>query len=276
MQACARRDGGICETLRRADAPRPRPRVPPAPLMDVSTRAVLTAVVAALVGGAGVVAGVPLVAASAVLALVLAVGWPVLLDLPARLGSSVVIALGGVGGVIAVTATRGQPVLRELPIVVALAILLAFVNELARQDGRHRLVESVTGTVTGVLVATAAAGWVASGRTPGGTSLVVSGAVALAVGAAVSAVPLGGWTAAAVTTVAAVIAGGAVGAVMPGTDVLAGAFLGLATGILVAALHALFDRQPVLSRRWAALATIVLPVSVSGILVYVVGRVLVG
>lgn len=276
MRARTRRDGGICETLRRADAPRPRPRVPPAPLMDVSTRAVLTAVVAALVGGAGVVAGVPLVAASAVLALVIAVGWPVLLDLPARLGSSVVIALGGVGGVIAVTATRGQPVLRELPIVVALAILLAFVNELARQDGRHRLVESVTGTVTGVLVATAAAGWVASGRTPGGTSLVVSGAVALAVGAAVSAVPLGGWTAAAVTTLAAVIAGGAVGAVMPGTDVLAGGFLGLATGILVAALHALFDRQPALRRRWAALATIVLPVSVSGILVYVVGRVLVG
>ncbi|MBX9245775.1 hypothetical protein ICW40_13280 [Actinotalea ferrariae] len=244
--------------------------------MDVSTRAVLTAAVAAIVGGAGVLAGIPLVVASALLALVIAIGWPVLLDLPARLGSTVVIALGGVGGVVAVTATRGQPVLRELPVVVAFAILLAFVNELARQDGRHRLVESVTGTVTGVLVATAAAGWVASGRTPGGTSLVVSGAVALAVGAAVSAVPLGGWTAAAVTTTAAVIAGGAVGAVMPGTDVLAGAFLGLATGILVAALHELFDRQPALARRWAALAAIVLPVSVSGILVYVVGRVLVG
>lgn len=244
--------------------------------MDVSTRAVLTAVLAALVAGAGVMGEVPLVIVAGLLAVLLAAGWPGLLDLPARLGTSVVVALGGAGAVIAVTATRGTPFLRELPVVVALAILLAFVNELARQDGRLRLVESVTGTVTGVLVATAAAGWVAAVRAPGGTSLVVSGAFALAVAAAVSAVPLGGWTGATVTTVAAVIAGGGAGAVMPQTEAIAGAFLGLATGILIAALHVLFDRLPTLRRRWAAGAAIVLPVSVSGILVYVVGRVLIG
>ena len=244
--------------------------------MDVSTRAVATAAVAALVGVAAFVGELPVVVVAAVLALVIAVGWPVLLGLPSVLGSAVVIALGGVGAVITVTATRGQPFLRELPVVVALAVLLAFVNELARQDGRLRLVESVTGTVTGVLVATAAAGWVVAGRAPGGTSLVVSGAVALAVGAAVSAVPLGGWTAAAVTSAAAVIGGGAVGAVMPDISILAGALLGLATGILVAALHVLFDQLPTLRRPLASLAVIVLPVSVSGILVYVVGRVLVG
>ena len=192
------------------------------------------------------------------------------------LGAATVVALGGVGAVLAVTATQGQPLLRELPVVVALAVLLAFVNELARQDGRLRLVESVTGTVTGVLVATAAAGWVAAVRAPGGSSLVVSGAVALAVGAAVSAVPLGGWLGALVTTVAAVIGGGAVGAVMPEMDILAGTLVGLSTGMLVAALHVLFDRLPALRRPLASLAAIVLPVSVSGILVYVVGRVLVG
>lgn len=244
--------------------------------MDVSTRAVLTAAVATLVAVAAFVGELYLAGAAVALALVIAVGWPVLLTLPSALGAGTVVALGGAGAVIAVTATRGQPLLRELPIVVALAVLLAFVNELARQDGRLRLVESVTGTVTGVLVATAAAGWVAAGRAPGGTSLVVSGAVALAVGAAVSAVPLGGWTGAAVTTVASVIGGGAVGAVMPGMDLLAGTLVGLSTGMLVAALHVLFDRLPALSRRLASLAVIMLPVSVSGILVYVVGRVLVG
>lgn len=275
MRARTRRDGGICETLRRADAPRPRPRVPPAPLMDVSTRAVLTAVVAALVGGAGVVAGVPLVAASAVLALVIAVGWPVLLDLPARLGSSVVIALGGVGGVIAVTATRGQPVLRELPIVVALAILLAFVNELARQDGRARLVDSVAGTVTGVLVAASSAGWLASERSIGGTSLVVTGAVALAVAAFASAFPLGSWLGALVTTGAGIAAGVAVGMLSTDFPAAVGPVLGLAMGVLVAALHALFDRLPALRRRTAAFAVVVLPVALAGIVVYVVGRVLV-
>lgn len=244
--------------------------------MDVSTRAVLTAAVATLVAVAAFVGEMPLAAVAVLLTVVFAAGWPVLLGLPSPVGSAVVVALGGIGGVVAVTLTDGQPFLRDLPIVLALAVLLAFVNELARQDGRLRLVESVTGTVTGVLVATAAAGWVASGRTPGGTSLVVTGAVALAVGAAVSAVPLGGWTGALMTGGAAVVAGASVALVMPDLDVLPGAALGLATGVLLAALHVLFDTVPTLSRRLAALSVVVLPVLVSGILVYVVGRVLVG
>ena len=244
--------------------------------MDVSTRAVLTAAVATLVAAAAFFGEIPLVGVSLLLVLLFAIGWPRLLGLPSPLGAGVVVALAGTGAVLAVTATRGEPYLRDLPVVLALAVLLAFVNELARQDGRLRLVESVTGTVTGVLIVTAAAGWVASGRTPGATSLVVSGAVALAIGAAVSAVPLGGWTGMAVTTGAAVVAGGTVGAVMPSVSVVAGAVLGLATGLLVATLHALFDEIPALERRTAAVAALVLPVSVSGILVYVVGRVLVG
>lgn len=253
--------------------------------MDASTRAVLTAVLAAVVAVVSFAPELPaleqagewpVVVLAACLALAMAVGWPVLLGLPNVLGAATVIALGGVGAVVTVAATRGQPFLRELPIVVALAVLLAFVNELARQDGRHRLVDSVAGTVTGVLVATAAAGWVAAERAPGGTSLVVGGAVALAFAAAVSALPLGGWWGSALTTGAAVVAGGAVGAVMPDIDVAVGALLGLATGILVSALHALFDRLPALRRRLAASTVVVLPVSVGGILVYVVGRVMVG
>jgi len=244
--------------------------------MDVSTRAVLTAAVAVAVAGASVLGEAPLVGVSGVLVLAMSVGWPVLLDLPMPLGSTMVIALGGAGAVVAVTATQGPPFLRELPIVVALAILLAFVNELARQDGRHRLVESVTGTVSGVLVVTAAAGWIATGRAPAGDALVICGAVALTAAAGVSAVPLGGWLAALVTIAAAVLGGGAVGAVTPVLTPLAGGLLGLAVGILVAALHVLFETLPALRRRPAALAALLLPVSVSGIVVYVVGRVLVG
>lgn len=251
--------------------------------MEVSTRAVLTAALAALMAVASFAVGqpaldgvgeLPVVVASVLLALAIAAGWPLLLGLPNVLGSAVVIALGGAGAVVAVTATRGHPLLRELPIVVALAVLLAFVNELARQDGRARLVDSVAGTVTGVLVAASSAGWVAAERSPGGTALVVSGAVALFVAAAVSAVPLGGWLGALVTAGGAVVAGGAVGAVMEDFGPVVGIALGLAMGILVAALHALFDRLPALRRRAAAFTVVVLPVALSGILVYVVGRVL--
>lgn len=244
--------------------------------MDVSTRAVLTAAAATLVAVAAFVGETPLVGVALALTLLLAAGWPVLLGLPSPLGSAVVVALGGAGSVLAVAATRGQPLLRDVPIVVALAVLLAFVNELARQDGRRRLVESVTGTVTGLLVVAAAAGWVAAGRTPGSTSLVVTGAAALAVSAAVSAVHLGVRTGAVVTTAAGVIAGGGVGVVMPELGPVPGAALGFATGLLVASLHVLLDRVPALRNRWASTAAVVLPVLVSGILVYVVGRVLVG
>jgi len=257
--------------------------------MAASTRAVLTALLAALVALASFAQELPglegvdemaVIAAAVVLALALAVGWPVLLRLPNPLGSGVVIALGGVGAVLAVTATRGDPVLRQLPVVVALAILLAFVNELARQDGRKRLVDSVAGTVTGVLVATAAAGWVASERMPGGTYLVVAGAVSLAFAsfvsfaAGVSAMSHREWATAGATTVAGVVSGAAVAAVMPDTAPLVGGFLGLGTGMLVAALDALFHRLPALQRKLASMAAIALPVAVSGILVYVVGRVL--
>ncbi|NLE72474.1 MAG: hypothetical protein GX609_10380 [Actinomycetales bacterium] len=252
--------------------------------MEVSTRAVLTAVLAALMAVASFVVGagvleaageLPVVVAAGLLALAIAAGWPILLGLPNVLGSSVVIALGGAGAVVVVTATRTQPYLEELPVVVALAVLLAFVNELARQDGRHRLVDSVAGTVTGVLVAASSAGWIAAERSHDGTALVVSAAVALAVAAAVSAMPLGPWLGALVTSGAAVVGGGAVGAVMAELGPAVGAVLGLAMGILVAALHALFDRLPALRRRAAAFTVVVLPVAVSGILVYVVGRVLV-
>lgn len=243
--------------------------------MQLATRAVVTAVLAALVAVAGYVGALPVAVLAAILALVFALGWPSLLDLPHRAGSSAVIAIGGIGAVGAVYLTTDQPFLRDLPIVFAATILLAFVNELLRRDGRPRLVESVSGTVSGTLIAVAVAGWVAIGRTPGGESLVVAGALALAVGSAVAALPLTSWTGAGATVGAAGGAGLLCG-LLPDIDPVAGVLLGLAVGILVAALHELFDRLPALERRAPALAVITLPVTVTGFLVYVVGRVLVG
>lgn len=244
--------------------------------MDVSTRAVLTAVLGAVVAGSAVLHPTVVTVVAVLLALAVAYGWPRLLDLPVPLGAFVVVALGGAGGAVVVGVTSGEPSLRDLPVVVALAVLLTFVNEMARQDGRARLVDSVSGTVTGVLVAAAGSGWIAADRTVAGPGLVVAGAVALAVGAAVSAVPLGGWVAVLVTTAAAVIGGGAAAAVMPRIDPVTGVVLGVAVGLLVAVLHSLLEHVPALERRSAAVAGLVLPVSVSGIVVYVIGRVMLG
>lgn len=254
--------------------------------MQVSTRAVTTAALAALVAVAGYVSDptvldVPYVvyalpAVVALLTLAFAFGWPVLAQLPSRPGSTVVIALCGVGAVAVVQRTTDEPYLRGVPIVFAFSVLLAFVNELLRRGGREQLVESVTGTVAGTLIAATAAGWVATQHTPGGANLLVAGALALAAGSAVSALPFHGWTDAGITTGAAVAAGAVGGLVLPLIDPVAGALLGVGVGVLVSSLQELFDRLPALSRRPAAVAALVVPVPVTGILVYVVGRVLVG
>ncbi|MDO8106436.1 hypothetical protein Q6348_04420 [Isoptericola sp. b441] len=244
--------------------------------MHVTTRAVLTAAAAAAVAAAGVFGEPWLTAVSVLVALGFATGWPRLLRLPAPQGSAVVVALGGAGGVLAVSLTRGDPVLRGLPEVVALAVLLAFVNELVRTDGRRRLVESVAGGVSGVLIGSAAAGWPAALRTPADVGLVVTGALALFFAAAASAVPFGGWTAAGITVFAGALGGLGAGIVMAPVGPAAGTLLGLAVGLLVAVLHVLLDRVPALARRSASVAALLLPVSVSGILVYIVGRVLLG
>ena len=132
--------------------------------MQLATRAVVTAALAAAVAVAGYLGGLPLTITAALLALAFALGWPSLVGLPFRIGSTVVVAVGGIGAVVVVHLTEDQPYLRFLPVVFAAAILLSFVNELVRRDGRERLVESVSGTVTGTLVAVAAAGWVATGN----------------------------------------------------------------------------------------------------------------
>jgi hypothetical protein len=252
--------------------------------VPASNRAVTTAVLATLVAVAGVLAsvsvagrdGVVLAALLVVLSLVFAVGWPVVAALPARLHSSAVVGLAGVAAVAVAYVTTAEPLLGDVPAVFAGAVLASFVAELARRDGRERLVESVAGTVSGALVPICAAGWLAAERTAAGDAVVVTGAVALAVGSAVTALPLRSWAGAGATAGAAVAGGLVAGAALPAVGLLSGLLLGGAVGILVAAGDVLFDRMPVLERRLAGWAVAVLPVAVTGILVYVVGRVLVG
>ncbi|HEY0186335.1 MAG TPA: hypothetical protein VGC67_02500 [Cellulomonas sp.] len=243
-----------------------------------------TAVLATLVAVAGVLAdislagydGLVLAGLLAVLVVLFALGWSEVAGLPAARGSAAVVGLGGLGAIGVVALTTSEPLLGDLPLVFAGAVLLAFVAELVRRDGRTRLVESVTGTVAGTLVAVCAAGWLAAERTPAGDQVVVVGAVALAVGSAVAAFPLRGWVGTAVTLGVSAAGGGAAGAAFAPIGALSGLLLGLAVGILLAAADVLFDRLPTLEHRLAGWAVAVLPVAVTGILVYVVGRVLVG
>lgn len=244
--------------------------------MDLSTRSVATAVAAALVAVAGVVGLAPLISVLAVLVVLLAVGWPRLLGLPARPGASLVIGIAGLGGLAATGATAGEPVLRNLPLVLSMSLLLAFLAELLRRDGRPRLVESLFGVVGGMVIAVVAAGWLAAEQTAHGTALVVTAAISLAGASAVSAVPLPTWLGSAATIGAGTGAAAAAGLVTPGLDLLQALAAGFLCSVLLAALSVLFDRLPERHGRLAALSAVVVPVLVSGVLVYAVDRVLGG
>ncbi len=242
--------------------------------MTLATRSVVTAALAAAAALAGYLHPVALLAVVVALVLVVALGWPELAGLPFGPGSAVVIALVGIGGVVAVRATGTG--LSGLAVVLAAGLMVAFVNELLRRDGRTRMVESVSGTVAGGVLALCAACWVAADSLAGGESVVVAGALALAVGAAVSAFELPRWVSAVLTALASAGAGALAGLTLPVISLHAGVVLGVAVGVLVAALDALFDSIVELKRVLPSLSAAALPVAVSGAVVYVVGRVLAG
>jgi len=245
--------------------------------VTVSSRAVTTAVLSAGVAAAAYAGTLYLTAVAAVLVLLLAVGWVSLLRLPARGGPTLVIALTGLGGVAVAWATPDEPVLRYLPLVIAMGLVLAFLSEMLRRGGRTRLVESVSGTVTGVVVAVACAGWVAAGRSEAGAALVVTSAVGLAVASAVSALPIAArWAGSLVGVALAGAAGAGTAFAVPTIEPVTGLVAGAVGGLVVASLRLLFEQQPALSRRRAGIAALAVPVAVAGMMVFVVGRVVQG
>lgn len=242
--------------------------------VTLATRSVVTAALAASAALAGYLHPVALIAVAAILVAVVAAGWPELAGLPFPPGSAVVVGLTGIGAIFAVRYTGTG--LSGLAVVVACSLMVGFVNELLRRDGRVRMVDSVSGTVAGGVLAACTACWVAADTLVGGPAIVVVGALALAVGSTVAALEVPRWLSALMTVVAATAAGVAAGWALPTISVQAGAVLGVAVGVLVAALDALFDSLVELKRVVPSLSAAALPVAVSGAVVYIVGRVLVG
>ncbi|SED51158.1 hypothetical protein [Ruania alba] len=236
-------------------------------------RAVVTAVAAAGIGITAFGDRPLLVGTIAGIVTVFAVGWPTLLGLPARRGAVAVLLLTAAAGLTALLVWED---LLYVAVALGLGVVGAFVHEMLRRDGRPRLVESVSGVVTGAVVVASAAGWLAVGSGPVAVALLLVGAVTLTAGSACTALPIPGWLGSATTIVIAAAAGLLVGSLIEAVGLLAGGLIGLSAGVLIAAVHALFGQFPASGRPTAALAAAMLPVAVSGVPVYVLGRVLLG
>lgn len=232
-------------------------------------RASVTAVAAAAVATAGYLGALGIGAVVLLLALVFAAGWPKLLGLPTAHGGSIVIAASAIAafGVVRLRSFS------DLAMVIALAVIAAVIHQMLRRDGRPRLVESLSGIVTGAVVVISASGWAAT-ETDG--ELVVLAAATITGAALVTSLPLkAGLTGLLAAVVGSLIGAGA-GFAFDDIGWLPGLVIGLATGILTAACHVLYGRFPGAGHGRAALAAGLVLVLVPGIPVYLVGELLDG
>jgi hypothetical protein len=161
--------------------PAPLPKIPEAPFLPLLTGVVLAA---CLLLALSAYAGPVLVAVAVTLGgLVLAWGWAGLLGLPSPRGTTAVLAIGTLAMVASSVFTHTEPYLRWMPAAVAFSLIVAFVHQLARRDGRPRLVESVACTVMGLTVISSGATLVPLPDTYGGNHVVAAAALAVAASA---------------------------------------------------------------------------------------------
>jgi len=233
--------------------------------------AALTLALAGALALAAYAGEAPLVLAVLVVQGLLVWGWYDALGVPGRTGGSVLAGAAAVTADVLVLVRDDTRALTPVAGVLAVAMIGAMVHQLARRDGRQRLTESLTATMTLVVLATLGALFVAAEQTLGGPALVALAALSAAIAAGASMVPL---PTALVTGIAAV-GGLALGLLAAGiTDLSVGPALTTGAATAAAALAAItFVRrvkQPDLATTAALPLLSVAPVA------YVLGRILVG
>ncbi|HET8617220.1 MAG TPA: hypothetical protein VFL94_16990 [Actinomycetales bacterium] len=218
----------------------------------------------------------PLAAAGLLVVAVMAWGWPTLVDLPSPRGSLATVAVGGAACVLSVALSHEEPLLQWLALALAGAVVLEFVHQLARRDGRPRLVECVTGTLAGVVVLASMSAWVALPRTEVGADGVLLAVAPVAIGVAMQALPLPGRVASVSGVVASVLLAGLVAGLVPEPTVVTGLATGLVAGAVALMLHRLLSVLPPAGSAPAWLALALAPLASSGMVTYVALRLMVG
>lgn len=254
-------------------AARPVPTVPWVKSARVATAGLVLGAVLA----AAAYAGRPvLVVAVVVCCGLFAAGWASLVDLPSPRGTTTVVALGGALAAVAVGLTADEPLLEWLAPALAAAVVGEFVHQLGRWDGRPRMVESVTGSVAGVVVLGSLAAVVALPRSPVGAVGVLVWAVPVALAVAIQALPLPGRIALPLAVLVAALLGGLLGEALNGPAPLAGAATAATASAVAVMLHRLLLVLPRAGSTpgWLALATA--PLASSGLVGYVMLRLLGG
>lgn len=240
-------------------------------MMYSPSRGALTAAVAAMFAASAYAGPAVLTAVQLAAALALAWGLPYLLHTSAPRGSLLVV------GLVAVGATAGMYWIPEdalvLPLAVAFGVVAAFLQQMFRGDSRPGMIESVSGTVVGVILVVSGSGWVGALAIPNGLGAILITVAAVAVAAAVTLLRLSALATVGIATAGATLLATVLGFLMSGAQLGLVAALGLAAGSIVSATHVLFlRRQPVASIS-APIAAAVLPVLALGLPVMQIARI---
>jgi hypothetical protein len=251
------------------------PPVPVTPTGPARWYAAGSSVVAAGLLVLTAAAGAPVVGVLVVVA-VLAWGWPSLLALPTPRGTTALVALGGTLAALAVALPGGEPRLRWLGPAVAGAVVAEFVHQLARRDGRPRLVESVSATIAAVALLGSVAATVALPSTGSGTSGVAIWAGATGLALAVQGADLPPRWLLAGGVVVGALAGALLGALLPAGTAVTGFVVGLVVSAVALLLHRVLATLPAAGRAPGWLALGVASLAAPGAAAYVLLRLLVG
>lgn len=126
------------------------------------------------------------VAAIVLAGLVVALGWPRLVESPSPAGSSVVLAVTALALGASLLAKGEEPLLEHVPAAVAAGVIVMCLHPLVQVAARAELARGLAGTALGILVISCGA--VLTSTVPHGASPVVIAGIALAVAALVDLV----------------------------------------------------------------------------------------
>ena len=240
-------------------------------MMSGNFRAVVTATATA---GLGVTAFTPrplFDITVAAIAVVVALGWsPLLPRMGRRLPVTIILVLVALAAAYLVRTTHS---IAWLAPILAGSLIALFVAQMFRRH-REGLVDQVAGHFAGAVAVVAGAGWLAVDDGPVGSALTLTAAVCLAAAAIITALPLPPRVSVWLSVLAPTVAGGAVGQGLAELTVVTGALIGLTGGLLVASLHYLFGEYADSDDALPSLSGALIAVAVSGVPMYILGRVL--
>jgi len=239
--------------------------------------AVVAAVLLSAVIGASYWSPVAVVAVACAGALMVGLGWPQLLGIPARKTLSTVISLAGIGAVLLASVAPTGMALAWTVVVVALGVMAVFMVQLVRGTGQPHRLESTFGASTGLVLAVLGAGWVAADRlsdNEADTGMMLVTGISMLMTIAVCVLPWPDRLVAPLGVLLAVLTGMLGAAVTSDVPLLPAAVVGALVGIVVVCFRRLVLAEGGPEQLPAALAVGSAPVMASGGLVYFLEKML--